>query len=1079
LGVSITHWLARLGLSQYETNFAENDIGEDLLDSLDNDDLKELGIPSLGHRKRILAAIAEHSASSAATPKALDAAPINYLPRHLAQRIMQSRYALEGERKQVTVLFADIKGSMALIAGADPDYAARLIDPVIDAMMSAIHRYDGTVNRVQGDGIMALFGAPIAQEDHALRACYAALAMRSSLAKLAVESRREIGVDVEVRMGLNSGEVIVRAIKNDLTINYDAMGETAHLASRMEQLAPTGRIRIAEATHALVRDFVIADDLGPIPIKGLDGPVTAYELTGASNIRTRIQASAVSGFSRFVGRTHELSTLEDAFDGAVACAGRVVGVVGEPGVGKSRLYYEFVRGAKVRNSLLLTCGSVSHGFASAYLPIADLIRDYFGVSLDDEPRRVHEKILGRLLTLDDALRSTLPALLSLLEIPVEDADWHGLDPSERREKIRESFRAVLLRESQVQPIVLLLEDLHWFDSESLGVLNALIGAIGGVPILVLVNFRPEFTETWASRAAYTRVRLEPLGPQSMASLLEHLLGTSPELEQLRRTLVSRTEGNPLFIEESVRSMVETGALIGTRGNYQPSSANVPFDVPVSVQSVLAARMDRLEPDAKRLLQCASVIGKDFSFQVLQGLSELDPASLDAQLGLLKEGEFIHEVKLFPDKEYTFKHALTHQVTYGSLVSHRKVDLHSQVLRLVEVQWKNPTNEQLQHMARHALAGEFWEDAARYGREAGLRLAEQNATRPAAIAFETALDALAKLPYTEARARVRIELCFRLRDAYFILGDNERIPLRLEEAEALCEQLGDRTQIAWSRLQHSGFCWQSGRLQEAVDAADAALGVAQSEKNASLRSLAYYRRGLALCALGRFEESSTALLAALAWLDTDEGRSYFQLGGLPYCFACSFMAWSLAEMGELERAVEWGEKGYNFATEQGQAYSQCVSAFGLSHALIYLHRGEECRPILERAYELGLSGETKSTVPWLGTKLSRIHAIAGRQDLAHIVLEESRYAEGPQHAYTHFEIGRALFAANKFDDALDALATAKSIGQVQAEASVVAWADWLIAVIARERGDDSASDTIAAVGALASQRGWGTLARACA
>ncbi|MGK0173501.1 MAG: tetratricopeptide (TPR) repeat protein, partial [Gammaproteobacteria bacterium] len=308
---------------------------------------------------------------------------------------------------------------------------------------------------------------------------------------------------------------------------------------------------------------------------------------------------------------------------------------------------------------------------------------------------------------------------------------------------------------------------------------------------------------------------------------------------------------------------------------------------------------------------------------------------------------------------------------------------------------------------------------------------------------------------------------------------ERIPLRLEEAEALCEQLGDRTQIAWSRLQHSGFCWQSGRLQEAVDAADAALGVAQSEKNASLRSLAYYRRGLALCALGRFEESSTALLAALAWLDTDEGRSYFQLGGLPYCFACSFMAWSLAEMGELERAVEWGEKGYNFATEQGQAYSQCVSAFGLSHALIYLHRGEECRPILERAYELGLSGETKSTVPWLGTKLSRIHAIAGRQDLAHIVLEESRYAEGPQHAYTHFEIGRALFAANKFDDALDALATAKSIGQVQAEASVVAWADWLIAVIARERGDDSASDTIAAVGALASQRGWGTLARACA
>jgi len=1043
--VNVREWLKDRDFGQYADSFTDNDVNEEILRSLNDDDLKELGVRSLGHRKRLLAAIAELSSPGAATPRAESAAPIDYLPRYLAQRIMQSRYALEGERKQVTVLFSDIKGSMALVAGTDPDYAAQIIDPAVEAMMAAVHRYDGTVNRVQGDGIMALFGAPIAQEDHAVRACYAALAMRSALVSLSDRTRREIGVDLQVRIGLNSGEVVVRAIKNDLSINYDAMGETAHLAARMEQLAPVGHIRITLATHNLVRDFVTAQELGGMPVKGMDAPVVVFDLTGASSIRTRIQASAAAGFSRFVGRDREMAHLDEMLDSTEQSGGQVVGVVGEPGVGKSRLFYEFVRSPRLEPWLVLACGTVSHGRATAYLPISDLMRDYFGVEYQEEPRRTHEKILGRLLTLDEELRHCLPALLSLLEVPIEDMIWQALDPSERRQRIREAVCAVVLRESTVKPVLLLLEDLHWFDSESLAVVNALIGGLGPARTLMLVNFRPEFNETWPSSAAYTRVRLEPLGSESAENLLNHLLGDSAELESLKASLVARTEGNPLFIEECVRSMIETGTIVGSPGNFRLAEPGAGNEIPASVQAVLAARLDRLEPDTKYRLQCAAVIGKNFPFNLLADLDEADAPVLEAELGTLKDAEFIYEAKLFPEKEYTFKHALTHEVAYASLVSQRRMSLHAKILALLESEAKDLSdlsNEQLQEMTRHALAGELWEKTVHYGREAGLRLAEHNATRPAAMAFEAAHDALGRLPYSVNRAEATIDLDFRLRDAYFILGDHDRIAPLLEQATDLAERLGDSNRLAWSTLQQSGYEWQAGRLKGAVRAATRALQAARTENDASLESLALYRMGLAHCALGDFREAVGVLEQALGWLGTDDGRSHFQLGGLPFCFACSFLAWSLAELGRLDEALASGQAGYDHAESQGQGYSQCVAAFGLSHALIFLERGEECRTILERTYELAQSGESVVTVPWLGAKLALIHAQAGRSDLARSVIEESRERPGPMHGFKDLWYARAWLVMGEPHETRVALDAAEARASAQRERAVLAWCTWL-------------------------------------
>ena len=1081
-------------MEQYAQAFIDNDIDEHILPSLDADDLKELGIKSLGHRKRLLVAIsafadsepvASHS-STAAVPasRAEREGPLNYVPKYLAQRIIESRYALEGERKQVTVLFADIKGSMALIAGTDPDFAAQLIDPAVEAMMAAVHRFDGTVNRVQGDGIMALFGAPVAQEDHALRACYAALRLRNTLATLSERSRRTTGVDVDVRVGLNSGEVIVRAIKNDLTVNYDAMGETAHLASRMEQLAPTGSIRIAHATYVLVRDFVNVEELGPLPVKGMDHPVPAYQLISANSARTRIQVAASAGFSRFVGRTHELSLLGEAFDSSAGKHGRIVGVVGEPGVGKSRLFYEFAQSAGMRKRLVLTAGSVSHGRASAYLPVADLLRQYFDIEPDDDPRRIHEKVLGRLLTLDESLRHTLAALLFILDAPIADPDWDSLDPSGRRIQIVDSLRALFLRQSAEQPMVLILEDLHWFDSESLGIIDSLIGTLAHAPILMLTNFRPEFSETWSNHAPYTRIRLEPLGTASMHDLLDHLLGNAPELAGLKHTLVTRTEGNPLFIEESVRGLIETGVLTGVRGDYRLEIHDSQIELPSSIQSVIAARMDRLEPDTKRLLQCASVIGKEFSFELLAAIADLDESAIESGLGTLKDAEFVYEVKLFPEKEYTFKHALTHQVTYGSLINHRRVALHTRALEVAESKWSAPTNEQLQMLARHASAGEMWEKASEYGNTAGVRLAEHNAIRPASIAFEIALEALSKLPHEEDRVRATIALNFRLRDMYFILGDFDRVPARLEEAARLCEEIGDQELLCWSTLQHSGYCWASGQLEAAAEAAVTAIEVSNAIGDDTLRALGQYRHGLALTALGRFQEACDQLVAALGWLDSEDGREYFQLGGLPFCFVCSFYSWSLAELGELEQAEHWGRRGYEQAVKASQRYTQCVAAFGLGRTLIFAGRDEDALLVLEQAYELAVSGEASATVPWLGGFLAQVYARTGAEDRARAGIEESRREQGPLHGASFFYRGLA-YSIMKDQVAADAeLLKARSICTEQKEDASLAWTNAVSNSLystdqkAGAHLDDPRKARLTGIRDLAEGKGWRQLEAYC-
>lgn len=775
--------------------------------------------------------------------------PQAYTPKHLAEKILTSRDALEGERKQVTVLFADLKGSMELLSDRDPEEARKLVDPVIDQIMDAVHRYEGTVNHVMGDGIMAIFGAPLAHEDHAVRACYSALAMQSAIRAYSNEVRRSHGIEIQIRVGINSGEVVVGAIGNDLHMEYSAVGQTTHLASRMEQLATPGTVRLTAHTLGLAEGFVHVSALGPMPVRGLAEPIEVYELRGVSGLRTRMQAAAARGLTRFVGRQAELVTLGQALKLAGAGHGQVVALVGEPGVGKSRLIWEFMHSHRTQGWLGLESGSVSYGKATVYRPLIDLLKAYFRIEERDDARRLREKVTGKLLTLDKTFESHLPALLTLLDAATEDAEWQALHPTQRRSRTIEACKRLLFRESQVQPLILIFEDLHWIDGETQAFLDSVVDSLPTSRILLLVNFRTEYRSSWGARTYYAQLRVDPLPPENAEELLLGLLGPAEELRDLRRTLIERTEGNPFFLEESVRGLVEAAVLAGERGNYRLQMPLANIQVPSRVQSVLAARIDRLQPEDKRLLQTAAVIGKDVPLPLLQAIADLPPEALRAGLARLQAAEFLYEANLFPDIEYTFKHALTHEVAYSGLLQERRRAAHARIVSAMEDLYASRIGEQIERLGHHAVRGEVWSRAVTYLHQAGLKALARSANQDAVAYFDQALEALAQLPESRETQEKSIDLRLELRSALHPLGEFERVLGTLQQAAELAKSIGD-TRREGRVLSYLAQSYRlRGNYADAVKAGQQAIAIGRTFEDLGIQAPANFHLGQAFFHLG--------------------------------------------------------------------------------------------------------------------------------------------------------------------------------------------------------------------------------------
>ena len=781
------------------------------------------------------------------------------------------------------MLFADLKGSMELLAERDPEEARQLLDPVLERMIEAVHRYEGTVNQVMGDGIMALFGAPIAHEDHAVRACYAALRMQETVTRYGDEMQRSHGVPVQIRVGLNSGAVVVRAIDSSLHMDYTAVGQTTHLAARLEQMAKPGSVLTTGETLRLAEGFVQVKALGPVAVKGLADPVEVFELVGASSTRTRLQAFAARGLTRFVGRQAEFEALRQALERAGTSHGQVVAVIGEPGVGKTRLVYEFIRSHHTHDWLVLESSSVSYGKATAYLPVRDLLKAYFQIDDRDDGRKIREKLTGKLLTLDAALGPTLPAFLTLLDVPVEDRHWQDLDPAQRRQRTLEAIKGLLLRESQVQPLLLVFENLHWIDAETQAVLDSLIESLPTARLLLLVNYRPEYQHGWGNKTYYTQLRLDPLPPASAEELLQALLGDDPSLVPLKRLLIERTEGNPFFLEESVRALVETGVLVGERGAYRLAKPLDSLQVPATVQAVLAARIDRLPPEEKRLLQTAAVIGTEVPFALLQAIVELSEEELRRGLGHLQAAEFLYETSLFPELEYTFKHALTHEVAYGSLLQERRRALHARIVAASERLYADRLPEQVERLAQHAFRGEVWDKAVAYCRQAGTKALARSALREVVACFEQALAALTHLPESRATQEQAIDLRFDLRHALLALGEIRQMLDSLREAATLAEALDDQPRLGRVSAYMCRYFREMGDHDGAVASGQHALAIAETLGDFALQVLAHHYLGVAYHVLGDHRRAMGLLRSNVESLAGDLIRERFGMAG-PACRA---------------------------------------------------------------------------------------------------------------------------------------------------------------------------------------------------
>jgi class 3 adenylate cyclase/tetratricopeptide (TPR) repeat protein len=923
------------------------------------------------------------------------AAPQTYTPQHLAARILTSREALAGERKQVTVLLADLKGSMELLADRDPEEARRLLDPVLEHMMEAVHHYEGTVNQVMGDGIMALFGAPLAHEDHAVRACYAALRMQERVGRYADEIQRTHGVPAQIRVGLNSGDVVVRSIGSDLHMDYTAVGQTTHLAARMEQMAKPGSSLATPATLRLVEGYVLVRSLGPVPIRGLPEPLEVFELLGAVPWRTRLQVSAARGLTRFIGRDAELDQLREALERARSGRGQVVAVVGEPGVGKSRLVQELAHSHRTDGWLVLQSSTVSYGKTAALLPVVELMKAYLGVEDRDDTRRVRERLIGKLLTLDDALRSELPALQALLDVPVDDAAWGHLGAEAQRQRILDAVRHVLLRESQAQPLLLVLEDLHWIDADTQALLESLVESLPSYRVLLLVNYRLEYQHGWGGKTYYGQIRLDPLGPASADALVEALLGADPELAPLRALLIERAQGNPFFLEESVRALAETGVLAGERGAYRLVKAVQVIQLPGTVQAILAARIDRLPPEEKSLLQSASVVGKNVPLAELRAIAGLAENDLAQGLAHLQSSEFIYEARLFPDVEYTFKHTLTHEVAYAGLLNERRRGLHAKIVDAIESLHPDALAEHRARLVHHAFRGERWSKAIAYLRDL-VEVASpdqiddvmgKGPESPGQLWWIGEHDRALKAAERDLAVAasfgnfgMRVVSSCRLAQANHALGNYPRAVdlLRQVVASLHGDLVRERFGMAafpsvWARSWLAWTLGEMGEFAEAEAVVAQAAEIAESASHAYSRFQALFGRGVLSVIQGRLDQAIPAL---------EQGLVLARLESIPFSapFITAPLGAAYLLAGRVDAAVTLLEQTVEWAASMRLVANHALRLSWLGHAHLLAGRRDAALNYARRALGIAEERGERAQEAYVQRLLGAIEAEAENPDV---------------------------------------------------------------------------------------------------
>jgi class 3 adenylate cyclase/tetratricopeptide (TPR) repeat protein len=897
------------------------------------------------------------------------------LPEHLAEKVRMAGGSLEGERKQVTVLFADVQGSMELAESVDGEVWRAVVDRFFGIVCEAVHRYEGTVNKFTGDGAMAFFGAPLAHEDHARRACYAALRLRDALAEYGREVRREHGLGFSVRLGLNSGEVVVGAVGDDLQMEYTAIGHTVGLAARMEALAEPGKPYLTEQTAALVDGFFELEDLGKLRVKGAHEPVHAYGLVGVGAARTRLDAAAARGLSPFVGRGPELAALEAALT-RVGESGQVVGVVAEAGSGKSRLCHEFAERCRGRGLRVTVGYGVAHGRQIPLLPVIEMLRAFFEIGGEDDAHAARAKVAGRLLLLNEAFRDALPVLFDFLGVP--DPEWPvpaQMAPEARQRTLFAAVRRLVHAAAGEEPGVIVVEDLHWLDPGSEAFLRNLVESLPGARTLLVVNFRPEYQADWMRRSHYEQLPLVPLGRDAIAQLVRALVGPDPSLDGLSELIAERTGGNPFFIEEVVQALAESGGLAGTRGAYRLAHAIEEIEIPASVQSVLAARIDRLPAREKAVLQSAAVMGREFSAPLLKRVTGLLEHELAAALEALASAELIYERTLYPEAQYAFKHPLTQEVAYRSQLRQRRDRTHAAAADAIEALHPEVHDELAALISNHLEQAHEPLRAAHWGARAAA-WAGQSHPADAVHHWRRVRTLVRDQPDSTEAAGLALASCtwILMLGARLGLADDEVEDI-YREAHELAAATGDKSAMAMVRSAYGLAHSMAGRLEVAIASAQEAYSLAEQAGNLELQLS--FNPSVWLAVAGRNRE-------ALAMLDRslEAAGDDFQLGsqviGLSVVILGTFYRGVvLIELGRMREARAASETAVRLAREHEDL--ECLGWAHANFALLSYFTGEP-------GDGLAHAREALQIAERLGSNFSRAMA-RSNLSIAHLAREE--------------------------------------------------------------------------------------------
>ena len=999
-----------------------------------------------------------------------------YVPERLAEKIRAARGALQGERKHVTVMFADVVGSTKLAERSGAEQWRQIMERFFAILCSGVHRFEGIIDRFTGDGVMAVFGAPIADEHHAAHACHAALDLCEELAGFSAELRREHGLNLLVRIGLHSGEVVVGSIGEEIDIKYTAVGHTVALAKRMEGLAEPGKVYLTEGTAAEVRGYFDLRDLGEFAVKGAEEPVRVYELAGLGRLRTSLELARAQGFSRFVGRQDEMRALDSALAHVRADAGQVVCVVGEAGIGKSRLLYEFAERCRKDRVEVWEGHCRARGETLALMPLLELLRSYFRIGERDPASSARDKVAARALLLDTALRDELPLLFDLLGISDPGTRGPRIDPEARQRRLFATINRILALRSERSAIVLVFEDLQWIDPGSAAFLENLVDALPHTRTLLLASFRPGYQAEWMGRSFTSRVALAPLDPALSQELATDLVGVDPSLGDLAQRIGERAGGNPFFIEELGREFVTDGSLVGDRRAYRLMRDVDQKAIPTTVQAVIEARIDRLGEREKQLLHAASVIGREFPEPVLTKVAGISEPEARVVLRDLMGSELIAERAISPEARYAFSHQLIEDVAYRSQLTDARARLHAHTAGALEQLYPERLDDLAALISQHyEQAGESLA-AARWGARAAQWAGSANPTgaiRQWRRAIELS-DAVQDMPEAVA---IGIWSRIAIMDFYSRFAANApEIKVAFEQARELAERSGDTRSLAMVVGMYAYTRTLAGEPAAYVDMHLESVRLAEEAGDPAMQ-VAMTGAPLTLFVTGRWREALEIMAPAFELWAEDPTLGTGITGESPYTAYVYLRALIRLYRGDInvQEALAENERALAGALERGDVEAACL-VYTAQVGVCYLAGDDRAAlPFANRAVELAERIGSFAIAPAL-----KVHS-GGPGTMRSTSKRTSRCR--PQHSRTGSPRARRFSTANK-RLALVAMLTFLEVNGLRVEASDPTLAAWILSLSAGATPNSSPSSCgrtfvllTAKAGVPSASRPWASAGRA--